>query len=140
MKKEGAVMINFSLCLAGGEIIDSNYDQPAVKYVFGSGDMLEGFERQLLGMSVGEERHCVVVASDAFGEHREENLQKFKHSHFDKSIELRQGLVVSFTDAAGAELPGVVASIDEAYVEVDFNHPLAGKDIEFNVTIHEILD
>ncbi len=67
-------------------------------------------------------------------------MQRFKKTHFDKNLALDAGLVVSFSDAAGAELPGVIGAIDGEYVEVDFNHPLAGQDIEFKVTIYEILD
>ena len=133
-------MLNFSLSLPSGECIDNNFDQQPVEYVLGSGDMLPSFERELLGMRVGEEKTRTIGAGNAFGAHREENLQRFKPSHFDRGLVLVEGLVVAFADAAGAELPGVIRAINDDYIDVDFNHPLAGQDIEFKVFIHAIID
>ena len=132
-------MLNFSLSLVEGECIDSNFDQPPVKYELGSGAMLPGFERQLLGMRAGQSKSIVVPAADAFGPRRQENLQRFKPAQFEPGLELSEGLVLAFTDAAGAELPGVVSAIGTEHIEVDFNHPLAGKDIQFDVQIHALL-
>ena len=61
-----------------------------------------------------------------------------KRKEFSADIELQKGLVVSFADANQSELPGVIASWDDQWVEVDFNHPLAGKDITFTVKIHAV--
>ncbi|NNL56150.1 MAG: peptidylprolyl isomerase [Pseudomonadales bacterium] len=133
------VLLNFSLSLVEGDCIDSNFDQPPVEYTLGSGAMLPGFECELLGMRAGDSKTSVVPAADAFGQHRQENLQSFKPTQFEPGLELREGLVVAFTDAAGAEVPGVISAISAAQVEVDFNHPLAGKDIQFNVQIHKLL-
>ena len=71
---------------------------------------------------------------EAFGAHNPQNLQQFKPSDFqDQKLEV--GMMFSFADAAGGELPGVVSNVDNEQVEIDFNHPLAGKRLKFIVEI-----
>ena len=79
-----------------------------------------------------------VPPEDAFGQPNENNLQRLPLGQFDDDIELEIGLVFSFADAAGGELPGMIISFDEKEVTVDFNHPLAGRTILFDVLIHRV--
>ena len=66
-------------------------------------------------------------------------FKKISRDQFDPSVELSEGLVVSFQDKAKSELPGVVSAIEEQMVTVDFNHPLAGRDLEFEVEILSVV-
>ena len=66
------------------------------------------------------------------------SLRKFKRDRFAQSEPLEVGMVMSFEDAGKNELPGVVATLDDEFVEVDFNHPLAGKTLDFEVEIIEV--
>jgi FKBP-type peptidyl-prolyl cis-trans isomerase SlpA len=79
-----------------------------------------------------------VPPEDAFGQPNENNVQRISRDSFDAGLELEIGLVCSFADAAGGELPGLVIAFDEEEVTVDFNHPLAGRTILFDVHIHRI--
>lgn len=133
------VMLNFSLALEQGEEIDSNFDGDPVELLVGNGDMLPGFEEVLIGLLAGETVETIIGHDKAFGEANPDNQQRFPIKSFENSIELTEGLVVSFADPAGGELPGVVIAVNEDYVEVDFNHPLAGKNILFKAHIHEVL-
>ena len=80
-----------------------------------------------------------IAPKDGFGQHNPSNVQKISLDQFDPSVELSKGLVVSFQDKAKSELPGVVSAIEEQMVTVDFNHPLAGRDLEFEVEILSVL-
>lgn len=129
------VTLHFALKLPNGDLIDSTFDKGAAVFVVGDGQLLPGFEEQLLGLVVGEEKSFEIPPEKGFGQPNPNNRQIMSVDIFDPSMELSEGLMVSFADANKQELPGVIVAIDEGKVEVDFNHPLAGKHITFDVKI-----
>jgi FKBP-type peptidyl-prolyl cis-trans isomerase SlpA len=74
----------------------------------GDGSLLPGFEQRLLGMRPGERKLFQVPPEDAFGQPNENNVQRIDRDNFDDDIELELGLVCSFADAAGGEVPGMI--------------------------------
>ena len=132
------VHLNFALRLDDGEEVDSNFDRDPVSFTVGDGSLLPGFERRLFGLLPGEREQFTVPPEDAFGQHNPQNVQRVDRDQFEDGIELEQGLVYSFADAAGGELPGVIVAFDDAEVTVDFNHPLAGRTLVFDVQIHRV--
>ncbi|MAJ87795.1 MAG: peptidylprolyl isomerase [Cellvibrionales bacterium TMED148] len=135
--RQGAeVTLNFSLALEDGHIIDSNFDSSPATFSLGDGSLLPGFEEVLEGLVCGSEATFIVPAEKAFGQHNPQNVQLIKRSLFDQD-ELQRGVVISFENAGG-ELPGVVQSLSEHEVMVDFNHPLAGESIVFAVKIIDV--
>ena len=130
--------LNFSLALEDGSVIDSNFEGDPVQLTIGDGNMLPGFEAALSQFLPGAKSTTTIDCEQAFGEYNEDNVQRFKPTDFDGSIEIAEGLVVGFSDPAGGELAGVVRSIDSDYITVDFNHPLAGRRILFTVLIHSV--
>ncbi len=132
------VYLNFSVSLEDGSEVDSNFGGDPVDFAIGDGSLLPGFERRLFGMSAGERQMFTVAPEDAFGQPNDNNLQYLPLDQFDDDVELEIGLVFSFADAAGGELPGMIISYDDKEVTVDFNHPLAGRTIMFDVLIHRV--
>jgi FKBP-type peptidyl-prolyl cis-trans isomerase SlpA len=132
------VYLNFSVSLEDGSEVDSNFGQDPVDFVIGDGSLLPGFERLMFGMSAGERQMFKVAPENAFGQPNDNNMQYLPRDHFDEDVELEIGLVFSFADAAGGELPGMIISFDDEEVAVDFNHPLAGRNILFDVLIHRV--
>lgn len=131
------ITLTFELRLASGERVDGTGDTPASCF-YGDGSLPPGFEAALLGLPAGTEQTLTIPAEQAFGEPSENNVQMLRRTDFGPGIELAEGLVVSFTDAQNAELPGVVRRLLGDLVEVDFNHPLAGRDLLFDVHIHNV--
>ena len=129
------VTLNFKLSFEDGGVIDSTYDRAPASFTVGDGSLLPGFEKKLFGMGAGRRNVFTVLPEEGFGQPNPNNVQYFKRSDFDASMELTEGLMISFADANRAELPGVVKSIDGDEVVVDFNHPLAGRNIQFEVDI-----
>ena len=129
------VRLNFALYHASGETIDSTFDKGAVELTIGDGNLMVGFESCLMGLVVGEHQTFTVTPENGFGQHNPANLQTLKRHQFGSDMVLEQGLVVSFSDAANTELPGVVKTIDGDTVVMDFNHPLAGVELKFEVEI-----
>ncbi len=132
------VSLNFSITLETGELVDSNFDRAPVSFVMGDGSLLPGFEARLLGLKPGDEAFFTISPEDGFGEPQEANYQDVPRHTFSKDSELEIGMVFSFADAAGGELPGVVDSFDEDTVRVNFNHPLAGRTLRFEVKIDRV--
>ncbi len=132
------VFLNFSISLEDGSEVDSNFGGDPVDFVVGDGNLLPGFERRLFGMSAGERQMFSVPPEDAFGQPNDNNVQYLPREQFDEQEELAIGLVYSFADAAGGELPGMIIAFDDDEVTVDFNHPLAGRTILFDVVVHRV--
>lgn len=139
VNESSKLSIHFSLTLPDGGVVDSNFDQQPAEFTMGDGNMLPGFERCLLGMHVGQQASYVIKPEQGFGQANPNNLQTMPRASFAPDLELAEGLVVSFADAQKTELPGVIKTFDDASVVVDFNHPLAGQDIIFEVKIISIV-
>ena len=131
------IRLHFALFLEGGEEVDSNFDGEPASCTLGDGSLMPGFERYLLGLRPGDRENFTVSPEEAFGGYNSANVQLFKRSRFAGMV-LEEGLVVSFSDAANSELPGVISGLDGDVVTVDFNHPLAGKTLSFQVHIIDV--
>jgi len=128
------VTLHFAIKLEDGQIVDSNFDKEPATFTVGDGNLLEGFEKALFGLEEGMKQTLRILPENSFGMPNPSNIQKLPRSQFD-GMELEQGLVVSFSDPGNGELPGVIAEFNETHVSVDFNHPLAGKMLDFEVEV-----
>ncbi len=129
------ITLYFSLELEDDSIVDSNFGSKPATFNFGDGSLLPGFEKKLEGLTAGDERVFTILPEQGFGQTNPNNIQVMEPNVFDSSLTLSEGLVLSFADAAGAERPGIVKSFTDKEVIIDFNHPLAGKTIQFEVKI-----
>lgn len=131
---DAKVTLHFAIKLDDGSVVDSNFEGNPATFIVGDGQLLEGFENSLLGMKAGDEAVIDITPEQGFGMSNPSNIQRIPRSQFG-DMELEPGLVVSFADAGNGELPGVISEFDEKMVSVDFNHPLAGKHLKFEVKI-----
>ena len=131
------ISLHFALLMPSGEEIDTTRRGKPASLTLGDGNLLPGFEEALLGLRAGDDAQLVIPAEQAFGERVEANvrlLAKTLFAEFNSEEPLEPGLVVSF-QAPDGELPGVVKAVYDDTVQVDFNHPLSGSDITFDVSI-----
>ena len=131
------VELHFSVSIENGIEIDNTRgrDEP-VSLVIGDGNLLEGFEKALFGLRAGDRRTVHLPPEDAFGPWNPENIQIFDTVKFEQRPII--GHMIEFEDKAKASLFGVVKSVNEDTTEIDFNHPLAGKNITFEVEIFKV--
>lgn len=132
------VTLHFSLTLANGDVIDSNFERDPATFTVGDGSLLVGFEKAIFGMQEGDRDTFLIKPEEGFGQRNPNNIQEIARDQFGEDIELSEGLMLSFADAQKTELPGVVQRFDDERVIVDFNHPLAGRDILFDVAVLRI--
>lgn len=130
------VTLHFALVLEDGDVIDSNFETAPATFTVGDGNLLPGFESTLIGLENGDERAFTIPPEEAFGQHNPQNVQRVDRSNFDQQ-ELEVGAMFSFQNGDG-ELPGVIIEFEDEEILVDFNHPLAGKNIIFQVKIMDI--
>ena len=131
------VTLHFALKLANGDVVDSTFDKQPATFKVGDGNLLPGFEAALYGFKAGDKRSLQIEPENAFGQPNPQNVQVMPRAQFAE-MELSEGLLIIFNDAANTELPGVVKAFDEQQVTIDFNHPLAGKTLSFDVEIVEV--
>jgi len=144
IKQGSQVTLHFSVSLADGHVVDSNFDASPASFKVGDGNMLPGFESQLLGLFEGAEIENFLSPEQAFGQVNEENVHRLPRAKFTQFLdeeydELQEGTVVSFKDPGGFDLPGVVKEKSDTEVLVDFNHPLAGKEVVFKARILSVI-
>lgn len=129
------VTLHFAILLPSGEEVDSTFQRRPATFEVGDGNLLPGFESALFGLRAGETASLTIAPEDGFGMPHPDNRQEVDRATFAPDMALEAGLVVSFADAAGGEVPGVVREFDDETVVVDFNHPLAGQTLRFDVNV-----
>ncbi len=127
------VTLRFTLKMRDGDLIDATGEKSASCEI-GDGSLMPGFEKAMFGMRAGESGSFNIDADHGFGQPNPDNVHVMKQSIF-QDVTLEPGLVISFADGEGGERPGVVTRLIGESVEVDFNHPLAGQDLTFDVEI-----
>lgn len=117
-----------------GNVVDSNVNQEPLEFTFGSGQIIPGLESRIAELDAGESASIAVPANEAYGEYNEEAMQKIPKEQFE-GIELSIGLPLQGQSPDGNPIQVVVKDILDDEVLVDFNHPLAGKELNFDVKI-----
>lgn len=136
------ISLTFSLKLASGQLIDK-IEQPAT-FTWGDESLLPAFQKALMGTKAGDKRSVFVQAKDGFGDISDDNIQYFKPEVLaEMQIEPELGMVISFNDdhrtnMGDEDVSGVVKALDDEWVTIDFNHPLAGQDLMIEYEIHDI--
>ncbi len=136
IQQNAAVTLNFTIKLSDGSVADSTYQtgKPA-KLVIGDGSLSESFERCLLGLKAGDKRSIDLEAKDAFGAPNPDFIQYLDRAKFVGKADVEVGTIMAFSTADGSEIPGIIQQISADSVTVDFNHPLAGQNVTFEVEI-----
>ncbi|WP_321315135.1 peptidylprolyl isomerase [Halarcobacter sp.] len=130
------VSINYELKIEG-EIVDSNIDKEPLEFTYGSGQIIPGLESRIADMNVNDTKEINVPAQEAYGEYNPEAKQLVPKEQFG-DLELQIGMPLQGQGEGGQPIQVVVTNILDNEVEVDFNHPLAGKNLDFSITIQAI--
>ena len=106
-----------------------------LEYLHGHGNIIPGLEEGLLGLQEGERKQVFVAAKDAYGEFDPDSVITVSRESFPADFEIHLGEAMRLRDAAGHVFQGVATALSEDSVELDLNHPMAGKDLHFKVTV-----
>lgn len=128
------VAIAYELHLDDGKLVDSSTVDDPLTFTYGAGQIIPGLEKALAGLSEGDQTEVVVEPAEGYGVHEDRLLQRLPRKVFPDDIELEVGQTLSAETPHGQAL-FTVTDIGDADVGVDMNHPLAGKRLNFKVTI-----
>lgn len=118
-----------------GKMVDSTEEGESLQFIQGYGSIIPGLEQALYGMTEGERKGIRVAAKDAYGEYDPEEVVPIPMSEFPDDFELEPELELEMKDKDGETLYARIASVGKSRVKMDFNHPLAGQDLDFEITI-----
>ncbi|HJS20424.1 MAG TPA: peptidylprolyl isomerase [Anaerolineales bacterium] len=118
-----------------GEKFDSSEGQDPLQFLTGHGNIISGLEREILGMKVGESRDVTIPPAEAYGEFDEEAFMDVPRGEFPKDMPLEEGLELTVKDDSGQSRYARVDAIEGDKVTLNFNHPLAGDELHFNVKV-----
>lgn len=131
-----SVLINYTLALESGTVVESTQDTDPLRFCLGDGTLIEGLEAVLIGMKVGERQCLQLDPREAFGFADETNVHMLTRDKFPDDMPLEKDLIIGFTTPSGEEIPGRIMEMpDDELVIVDFNHPLAGQSVTFDVEV-----
>ncbi len=133
------VEVHYEGKLADGTVFDSSDEDAPLEFVYGVGMLIPGLEEGMEGMAIGEKATIEVLAEDAYGPHDDQQLQEIPRSQIDPEIELEEGMQLMGQSPQGPMIVTVV-EFDEQNVMIDFNHPLAGEDLTFEIEVISIRD
>ncbi|MCV2886126.1 FKBP-type peptidyl-prolyl cis-trans isomerase [Aestuariibacter sp. AA17] len=136
INEKSEVLMHFDLKLEDGSAADSTrvHNKPA-KLVMGDGSLTSNFEACLLGLKEGDKKAFTLSADDAFGQPNPDNIHHMDRTRFDSDTPLEAGTIIAFSQPDGSQVPGIIRACEGDSVTVDFNHPLAGQTVIFDVEI-----
>ena len=118
---------------------DSSYERnETLNFEVGSGQMIQGFDNALLGMEKGDTKQVTISANEAYGESREEAIQNVPKTNFPPNFDGKVGSMVQGQNQMGQPIQAlIIEEQDDSYV-LDFNHPLAGKELNFSIELVDV--
>ena len=131
------VQMSYKGTLADGTVFGQSQPDKPLEFMVGAGTLIPALEKGMLGMKVGDKRTIQVKAVDAYGDYDKTAVQRVPRAQFPKDIALKVGGQYQF-NSPGGPIVVTVTAMDDASVTLDFNHPLAGKDLSFEVTVVKI--
>lgn len=118
-----------------GEVVDSSEDNDPIEFLQGYGAIIPGLEKEIYGMAVGESKSVNVNPAEGYGDFDSEAIVDMQKSEFPEDIPMKEGVELQMIDEDGEELVAVIVEVGDKTVKLDFNHPLAGKELHFDVKI-----
>lgn len=139
VKTGDTVRIHYTGRLEDGTVFDSSREREPLEFTVGSGQIIPGLDNALPGMNVGDEKTVQVPCDEAYGEHDPNGRQEVPREQIPAEIPLDPGTALQMQMPDGRAVPVTVAEVGEQNVVLDANHPLAGKDLTFDVEMVEIV-
>ena len=131
------VLMHYRITLEDGTVADSSFEGEPLRFTMGDGTLIQGLELALYGLRAGDRQSLGIDPQYAFGLPDETAIQTLPRTDFPADMQLEAGQIIAFGTPEGEEIPGAILEVGDKDVKVDFNHPLAGHEIQFEV---EILD
>ncbi len=137
-KTGDTVAVHYTGTLKDGTTFDSSQGREPLEFKLGEGRVIPGFENGVLGMEIGEKKTVIIPTQEAYGEFREDMKQEVPRSYFQSDFEPQVGQQVKMDRKDGQSLVVLIAATTDKAITIDANHPLAGKELTFNLELVKI--
>lgn len=131
------VTMNFTLTDENGNVLDSTDTGGPFSYISGTGMVLPKLEEAVSGMIIGTKKQLKLQAKDGYGEYNDDAVQAVGKENFPQDFILEAGMEYMASNPDGVQMPFIITNVEDQTVTIDFNHPLAGKNLHFDL---ELLD
>ena len=138
-KNGDTVKIHYTGKLDDGNVFDSSMDRDPLEFKIGENQVIDGFEEAVVGMSPNENKTTTIPSDKAYGEYRDDMVLEVEKSQFPDDIDPKVGQQLELRQENGQRLVVTVTNISDSAVTLDANHPLAGKDLTFDIQLVEIV-
>jgi FKBP-type peptidyl-prolyl cis-trans isomerase SlyD len=118
-----------------GEVVDTSNGREPLEFIQGTGNVIPGLERELYGMGIGDSKKVSIAPADAYGELELEAYVDVPRAGFPDNIPLEKGIEINVRDESNHPMSARIDTFTDEIVRLDFNHPLAGKTLDFDVLI-----
>jgi FKBP-type peptidyl-prolyl cis-trans isomerase 2 len=139
VKNGDTVKVHYTGKFEDGTVFDSSLEREPLQIEMGAGEVIQGFEDALIGMSPDESKSINIPSDMAYGPHRPEMVVMTDKKQFEGQVEPKVGDRFEIRQENGQALIALVTSVTESSVTLDANHPLAGKDLSFDIQLVDIL-
>jgi FKBP-type peptidyl-prolyl cis-trans isomerase 2 len=139
--KEGdTVKVHYTGKLEDGSVFDSSVSRDPLEVTLGEGKLIPGFEKAVVGLEVGDKTTANIVSADAYGERRDDLEVTIEREQLPEDIEPEVGMQLQLNQPNGQPVPVQITKVEEENIIIDANHPLAGKDLTFDIELVEIIN
>ena len=137
-KQNDKVKVHYTGKLSDGKVFDSSENREPLEFTIGSGQLIPGFEKAVEGLAKGEATEVTIPAAEAYGPVNNEMVHKVERSALPAEIKPEVGMELISKQKSGQEFPVKIIEVEPETITVDANHPLAGKDLTFNIEVVEV--
>ncbi len=138
IKDGDTVKVHYTGTLENGEVFDSSEGRDPLQFTMGAGQLIPGFEKAVMGLKVGDSTKAEIPSAEAYGEHNPQMEVTIQKSQLPADLDPEVGMQLQLTQENGQPVPCQVTKIEGEDVTIDANHPLAGKDLTFDIEVVEI--
>ena len=139
VKTDDTVKVHYKGSLADGQIFDTSENREPLQFTMGAGQLIPGFEESVLGMSVEDVKTVQIPFAEAYGPVQEELMQEIGRNLLPEDLKVEVGMQLVSKQEDDAEVVVTVSEVKDETVVIDANHPLAGKDLTFEIKLVEIV-
>mgnify|MGYP000311727855 CR=1 FL=1 len=140
VKKGDTIKVHYTGTLTDGTEFDSSHKRnEPLQFNAGEGQMIQGFDKEVIGMEEGDTKTFTIPATEAYGEVNEEAVMSVPKTNFPSDFDFVEGQMVQVQTQQGQQLTPTISEIQDTNVVLDFNHPLAGKDLTFDIELVQIV-
>lgn len=138
VQEKDKVKVHYTGKLESGEVFDTSIERDPLEFTVGAGQMIKGFDQAVSGMEVKEKKTVTIPSGEAYGDRNEQLIQAVSKTELPADMKPEVGQTLVATNDQGQQTHVVVTEVADSSITIDANHPLAGKDLVFEIELVEI--